>query len=385
MTRVKPEPMPIDNGVYPFNYNHEENDEDEFSGDNPMKSSEKRRPSLPSLLIPNDQDSSDIYENKETPSTVPNSPASALVSEDEESPDIPVKSKKPSLTSRFINMFKKKTPVATVKIVGNIKIGEFKKESFEEFIKSYPHPETVKGFESIMYAWERSIKDLRSNISGTKPLIDIAILIQNHINSVYSIYNKLDKTTTPLTIERLPGFLKFINLELEYCYGWDISEFEPIKSDEPRVRLEQIENEIPYQILIYIYFIIILFRWVSRKSDEAVPKLFENEKIQELFDYLNGTYSLKHSNTFHMPRDIATNFPKLKNSLDVCEEAYQFHKLTSWHILGGKTQKTKNKKTKKQKTKNTKTKKQKKQKNKKNKKQKTKNKNTKSKTKKLKH
>jgi hypothetical protein len=376
--KIYPESHAFDNRVYPFKYNHEENDEDEFSGENPMKASEKRRPSLPSLLVPNDQDSSDIYENKGTLSTVPNSPASALVSEDEEYPDIPVKSKKPSLTSRFINMFKKKTPVATVKIVGDIKIGEFKKESFEEFIETYPYPETGKRFESIMYAWERSIKELRSNISGTKPLIDIAILIQNHINSVYSIYNKLDKTTTPLTIERLPGFLKFINLELEYCYGWDISEFEPIKSDDPRVRLEQIEKEIPYQILIYIYFIIILFRWVSRKSDEAVPKLFENEKIQELFDYLNGTYSLKHSNTFHMPRDIATNFPKLKNSLDVCEEAYQFHKPTSWHILGGKTQKSKNKK---QKTKN---KKQKNKKTKKTKKQK-KQKNTKTKNKKQKH
>jgi len=374
MPRVQPESMPIDNRVYPFIYNHEENDEDEFSGENPMKSSEKRPPSLPSLLVPNDQDSSDIYENKGTPSTVPNSPASALVSEDEEYPDIPVKSKKPSLTSRFINMFKKKPPVATVKIVGSIKIGEFKKESFENFIETYPHLETVEGFKSIMYAWERSIKELRSDISGTKPLIDIAILIQNHINSVYSIYNKLDKTTThtPLTIERLPGFLKFINLELEYCYGWDISEFEPIESDDPRVRLEQIENEIPYQILIYIYFIIILFRWVSRKSDEAVPKLFENKKIQELFDFLNGTYSLKHSNTFHMPRDIATNFPKLKNSLDVCEEAYQFHKPTSWHILGGKTQKIKNKKQKTKKQKNKKSK---------NKKQKTKNKKQKQKTK----
>ena len=118
------------------------------------------------------------------------------------------------------------------------------------------------------------------------------------------------------------------------------------------------------------------FRWVSRKSDEAVPKLFENEKIQELFDYLNGTYSLKHSNTFHMPRDIATNFPKLKNSLDVCEEAYQFHKPTSWHILGGKTQKIKNKK---QKTKNNK------QKNKKTKNKNTKTKKQKTKNKKQKH
>ena len=366
MSRVRPEPMPIDNGVYPFKYNHEENDEDEISGENPMKSSEKRRPSLPSLFDPNDLKSSDSDENEGTPSTIPNSPASALVSKDEEFPDIPVNTNK-SLTRRFFSMFKKKNPVATVDIVGDIKIGEFKKESFEDFIKSYKHPKTVKEFERIMSAWEMSIKELRSNIIGTKPLIDIAILIQNHINSVYSIYNKLDGTTThpPLTIERLPGFLKFINLELEYSYGWDISEFEPIDSDEPSERLEQIENEIPYQILIYIYFIIILFRRVSRKSDEMVPKLFENEKIQELFDYLNGTYSLKHSNTFHMPSGIATNFPKLKNSLDVCEEAYQFHKPTSWHILGGKTKKNK-------KQKNKKTKKQKKQKHKKTKKQKNK-------------
>lgn len=240
-----PEPIsnkPFDNGVYPFDY---------VSGENPMKTDDNR---LPSLLVPNYKDSSDRDENKGSHSTVPNSPALALVSEDEEYSDIPVISKKPSLTSRFINMFKKKNPVATVEIVGDIKIGEFKKESFEKFIETYPHSETVKGFESIMYDWERSIKELRSNISGTKPLIDIAILIQNHINSVYSIYNKLDKTTThpPLTIERLPGFLKFINLELEYCYGWDISEFKPIDSDDPRERLEQIENEIPYQILIYI-------------------------------------------------------------------------------------------------------------------------------------